>query len=306
MIYYDHTESRKGTRLPKKVVDAGKPLPNLEMYTGADLLITPYKEKIVLKPVEEEEIIDLAVGMETGKNVKQIVKETGIPLPIVVSAKKFWIACQVGILIQRKSGMDYPNSIQKIDEIFGRMKLWTPDPWLLVSANIGCNRQGKAVVDGRSTKFQYRTLISKKMSWSFNGGSVVEVPRDSLIPLVCDYANKKLEDIEKGDTKYVVRRKWSRQHIVGPNDKRWTWMQVLVDLPGIGNKKAKEVADYTGDLASAIVYLTDPVQNKFDTRPKSVRPSDIKKIRKMFGLADGVKLELMPVTDKDEDYEEQK
>lgn len=294
-IYYDPSEARKSTRLPKNVINAGKKLKNLELLTGADLLVTPYTETFKLSAKMDNDISALACSIQRGKKIKEISKETSLSLPKVISAKKLWVASQMGILVQRKSGMDFVSSIPKLDEIFGRMKLWTPDPWLLLSANIGCDRNGYAVVDGRKTKFLYKSIIGKKMSWNFNGGSLIEVTRDKLIGITLDYANRKLEEFLKEKTKFVVRRKWTRQNIIGPNDERWQWMQVLVDLPGIGDKKAKAIAEYCGSLSRSFEFLTDPDFKKFAEYPKIVRPSDVKKNRELMGLDEDFMMGVVPI-----------
>ena len=118
------------------------------------------------------------------------------------------------------------------------------------------------------------------------------VPTDSHITPLIEYLDHKLYDVAENRVKTIVRRRMTRQIIVGPNDKRWTWMAVLVDLPGIGDKKARAIADYCGNLANSIMLLTDPDALSYEGVPDILRPSDIKKVRKLFGLAPGVKLDL--------------
>jgi len=291
MIYYDQSEGRKGTRLPQSIQDAGEPLMHLECLTGADLLVTPYTEKIVLQQSYNDSAASVVALLNNHKTVNEIANELELPLLSIISMKKLKIACEMGILIQRKSGQDFTSSIPKLGEIFGRMKLWTPDPWLLISANIGCNRKGKAVVDGKETGFNYKQVISAKMSWSFNGGSVIDTARDNLMSGVLDYAERKLKELQKDNIKYIVRQKWSRQHIIGPNDTRWEWMQVLMSLPSIGQKKTREIADWAGSLSESLIFLTDPEWENYPGKPDSVRPSDIKKVRALMGLEEDNRLE---------------
>jgi len=295
MIYYDQSEGRKGTRLPQSIIDAGKPLQHLERLTGADLLATPYNEKLFLKASYDDDASSIVALLNQHKSEREIASELSVALPMVISVKKLKIACEMGILIQRKSGQDFTSSIPRLGEIFGRMKLWTPDPWLLISANIGCNRNGKAVVDGKETNFAYSQVVGAKMSWSFSGGNVVEVTRDNLISQILTYADKKLKELQEDNIRYIVRQKWSRQNIIGPNDIRWEWMQVLMSLPGIGQKKTREIADWTGNLADSLIFLTDPSWENYPGRPDSIRPSDIRKVRKLMSLEEDNRLEKIGV-----------
>jgi hypothetical protein len=295
MIYFDPTETSSNTRLSKSVVQAGKNLDNLERLTGADILVTPFGKKLSAPLDLDEDAVSVVGGISRGQTDREIAKETGVSFPTIIKARKLWVACQQGILIQRKSGTDFTSSIPKLHEIFGRMRLWTPDPWLLVSANIGCNRHGKAVIDGKESGFTHKQLVGIKMSWSLSGGNVIEISRDGLVGHVLEYADSKLKKLQEEDTKFVVRHKWTRQNIVGANDPRWQWMQVLVDLPGIGSKKARAIAEYCGTLANSLEFLTDPNYKEYDGYPTVVNPSDIEKNRNLMGLPEGNKLGQIPL-----------
>jgi len=288
-IYYDPSESRDKTRLQQEVINAGKPLDNLEMLTGADLLVTPIIDNInIPKPFVSsinENALTVIGKMYNSKPI-EVAKYVEIPLPAVLATYKFWQACQAGILIQRKSGNDFTASIPKLNEIIGRMLLWTPDPWLLIAANIGCDRDGKAVIDGKTSGFTHKQVVSSKMSWMMSGGNVIEISRDNLTSHVIEYAERKLKQLNQDQNKFVVRRKWTRQTIVGPNDKRWEWMNVLINLPGIGQKRAKALADYAGNLVNAIVFLCDTNAVKELGNNDVARVSDSIKFRKLLGIVD--------------------
>lgn len=290
MIYYDPSESRSGTRLQQDVIDAGHPLPNLELLTGADLLVTPFDERIniptpIAKQIDENSVY--IIGMLENSELSEIAKELSIPLPVIISANKLYNVCKYGILIQRKSGTDFTSSIPKLSEILGRMTLWTPDPWLLISANIGCNKDGKAIIDGKESGFTHKQVVSAKMSWMLRGGSVIEISRDNLTSHVIESAERKLNEFKTEKSKFIVRQKWSRQNIIGANDPRWQWMNVLTQFSGIGQKRAKAIADYCGTLVDAMIFLSDTDAVKALGQPDIARVSDSEKFRKLIGVADG-------------------
>ena len=301
MIYYDPTEARKGTRLQQEVINVGKPLKHLEMLTGADLLVTPYEKSIEIPDSLANDINENALHIIGAyrEPPTDVSKRTGIPLPAILSTKRFFDACRTGILIQRKSGMDFTASIPKLHEILGRMLLWTPDPWLLIAANIGCNKDGKAVIDGKTSAFTHKTVVSAKMSWMLSGGKVIEISRDNLTGHVIEYAERKLKQLAIDNQKFVVRKRWAKQNVVGPNDPRWEWMNVLMNLQGIGQKRAKALADYSGNLVNALVFLSDTDAVVKLGRNDIARKSDSVKFRKMLGIDDGNILAEIGILGKD-------
>lgn len=289
-IYYDVSEGREGTRLDQNIVDVGKPLQNLEMITGADLLVTPFEKNISLPtPIANlitEKRIRIVELILKDNTPAEIAKDTGISMPAAIQAVNLWTASQMGILVQRKSGQDFTSSIPKLHEIESRMLLWTPDPWLLIAANIGSDRNGKAVVDGKAVTFTYRQVVSAKTAWMFYGGNVLEVSRDNLSPLFFEYTERKLDAIVKNPTKLVARRTWARQHLVGSNDKRWRWMNILMGFDGIGALRAKRIADYCGSLVKSLVFLSDTNAVEALGDNDIARISDSLKFRKLLEIAD--------------------
>jgi len=119
VIFYDPTEAREKTKLPANVIAAGVEMPGLEKFTGADLLLSP-----------------LSIPIEA----------LNVP-----GVEKLKVHCQAGMLIQRKSGMDFFSSIGRLMDIQWRMQQWGLG-WLLVTGNIGCGKNGLAYMDGRRSR----------------------------------------------------------------------------------------------------------------------------------------------------------
>ena len=74
-IYYDPTESRKGTRLPDSIIKSGRPLENLERLTGSDLLVTPYENAFSLSYDMDEYaayVVDMLLSEKTNIEIANL------------------------------------------------------------------------------------------------------------------------------------------------------------------------------------------------------------------------------------------
>ena len=78
MLYYDPTESREKTNLPQNAIEYGKPIPDLEGSTGADLLIVP--EIGLYEQVQQLQALD--------KKLIEISKTLDIKLETVINYSK--------------------------------------------------------------------------------------------------------------------------------------------------------------------------------------------------------------------------
>jgi len=151
-LWYDPTEARQGSKLPSNVISAGISLPKLEAETGADFLISPL----------------------TGPPLGQLNKP---------GREILRVHCQAGILVQRKSGMDFMSSIGKLMRIQWRMQQWGR-AWLLVTGNIGCGKNGLAYMDGRRSHVSYQQAMGALDYWQLRGGGVTVLRRDGLVEKV--------------------------------------------------------------------------------------------------------------------------
>lgn len=259
-IYYDATESREGTRLPENVITSGKKLVGLERLTGADLLITT-----VNKP-------------ELPGNMTNSV-------PCMMMLRK---ACEDGLLIQRKSGGDLVNSIDHLDQIEGRMLEWTVNPWLLVTGDFKCNRDGNVVVDGRETKFSYWGMIGALDFWQIRGGGISLVCNDNHVgKWIADMANR-MEMVGSQKEKLLEPRK-PRQLLVQQSDdeqaqKIIAAMTTLMTFPGIGPTTARKIAEGFGSLAWALYWLSHPKSPEGKIKIDGVGKETFRKARHWLGL----------------------
>ena len=152
-IYADSTELRKGTSLPNPESYSYIGVSNLESYTGADFLVSPWDD--LPRPLRLD-----------------------FPPHRIILARHCWNGC----LIQRKSGHDLLSSIHKLDHILFRMSEWCQNPWL-VYTNVRESRNGMATVVGsrRKSRWHWESVRGKLNSWQHRGGSIQSLLSDDDI-----------------------------------------------------------------------------------------------------------------------------
>ncbi len=253
LLWYDPTESRVGSRLPTNIVSVGVSLPRLEAETGADLLISPL----------------------TGPPLVEL-NRPGIEI--------LKVHCQAGVLVQRKSGMDFVSSIGRLAGIQWRMQQWGLS-WLLVTGNIGSGKNGLAYIDGRRSHVSYQGLIGALDYWQLRGGGVSILRSDGLsgkwFQLMCERVERVHEEpeIEIEMLKQVLVKKRG-------SAKENAATQTLSTFPGIGSGTARNIAVEYGSLAEGLVFLSG------GEKMKGVGLVTKEKAREWLGLNKNERLEI--------------
>jgi hypothetical protein len=260
-IYYDPTESRSGSRLPDSVISAGVELPGLEQYTGADILISPLSDP------------------------KMTVVSDSMP-----SQKMLRMHTAVGLLVQRKSGMDALGSIPDYSNILVKMLSWceTVPPWLVV---VGDYKQGKddcIMVEGRVVQWRYNAFQGALENWQIHGGGISWLLRDSQLgPWVARWHDK-VGALAKQPELVVSNKKPSQVLVASPDDK--AWVTTLATFPDIGLELANRIGAYCGTLADSLTFLSNPAHLKLKkgntSFPKGIGKSIFVSSHRWLGLRD--------------------
>jgi len=252
-LFFDPTEAKSGTRLPANAIAVGKKLPGLERETGADLLLSPLSHL----PIEALNV----PGLE-----------------------KLKVHCQAGVLIQRKSGMDFLSSISHLMNIQWRMQQWGL-AWLLITGNIGRGKNDLAYMDGRRTHVSYQQLIGALDYWQLRGGGITILREDALtakwVELMC-------QRVEKINDEPVIEVPMLKQRTVKKvrNKKENSAVQTLMCFPGIGEKMARTIAEERKTLAQSLVLLSG------DDQIKGLGPKTRQSAREWLGLKEGERIVL--------------
>ncbi len=214
MIYYDPTEARKRTRVPKSIFDISRPVAGLEQFTGADFLIDPYDD--LLLPDELKDIPPHQVALLQH--------------------------CQNGVLIQRKSGRDLLNSIAELDTIQARMLEWSPQVWLAPVGVTHSGEKGVAVFGRKIKNWKWVSIQGAFNAWRLRGGSVAsEVRSDDDLTEFFKRIEFKVREYLRDDTKTVAKKGHNQEvKLIDRN-----WLNTLSAWPiGIGRQHLTAVAKF--------------------------------------------------------------
>lgn len=213
MIYYDPSESRASSRLSRSIQERGRPLPRLEEQTGADLLVTPLH-----KPAGSERLLRQH--------------------------------CEAGVLVQRKSGQDFPSSVTdgRLSHSLHKMLQWTDRPWLVVCAHVVGRSDGTATVDGRES-LSFNALVGALDWWQLRGGYYTVLSTDEHLEAWLDQWPQRLKRLAQGP--HVVRT--AQQELMTGLGQ----VDTLCTFPGIGQERAEALLDGR-TLAEALSLLSNP------------------------------------------------
>lgn len=254
-FYIDTTESRITSRLPKGVIQAAEIVAGLEEFTGADMLLS-----LLSSP----------------------------PLPIKITSilphqSALKAHCQAGLLIQRKTGLDFIHSIPDLKMSLYKMQEYTPRPYLLVVGRLSHTREGVALMDGKPSvqSTSYMEVILALEKWQQRGGFVTFLAGDNWI---APWINLWLERLLTMPQSKVARPVYQR--LIGPLEKD-LHRETLMTLPGIREVLAQRIVDYAGDLRRCLEVVTSYWTLELPHRPKGLGRKKIQEIKRYCGLEDG-------------------
>jgi hypothetical protein len=116
-------------------------------------------------------------------------------------------AIEFGVLVQRKSGGDFFNSLPKLKEIQCRMLEWAKRGacWLLVTG-LSFGSGGVVLVDGQPSKATMQQVRGAMRYWQLRGGNVEILPSDDHIGPWCSEMLDFLRAIESVPVREVVHK----------------------------------------------------------------------------------------------------
>lgn len=205
-------------------------------------------------------------------------------LDSALSMAKLKAHCAAGLLVQRKSGSDLLSSIERLPNIQHRMLQWGL-PWLLVTGDIKCGRNGKCVISGREFGFSYWSVMGALDYWQLRGGGITILCRDNLIAKWINDMSNRLKEIDKNPEHSIEVR--SRQVLVPGGSKAEDAMVLtLSTIPNIGVQTARNIARKYDRLAVALAKLSDTGIIKSKEKPVGIGKGTVWAFRKWMGLED--------------------
>lgn len=201
MIYYDSSEARQGTKLPKDVVSYGQPYPDLERITGGDLVVVP--ELSIADEVRRKEKSKKQLSEETGLSVRDLLSLGRVSSEDILIEYLF----SGSVVVQRKSGFDLLGSIQdRLDESLARMIVCAPYRCqrILLYTGVFDEHNGKLVLNGKKTEHSYWSFQMALTAVGNKGGTCVNLARDDMMLTWLQYMEKKLLSYKHKDVKWVI------------------------------------------------------------------------------------------------------
>ena len=228
-IFIAPSEGRKGTRLPRQVIDSSVLCPGLEGATGADMLLSPL----------------------TTPKLEWVTEA----LPHQLALKRH---CEVGELVQRKTGRDLASSVPNLNYILDRMLKHCDRAWLLFIGELRCDRHGSAVIDGQDTNMSCSAIEAAITSWQDHGGYYMHLSRDGrIVPWLNMRLAKLRETLENGGEKMLLPRVPPRPLISSDDSYEVMAVATLAACPDIGPKKGMQLIEHCGSIAWAMKCLSE-------------------------------------------------
>ena len=227
-VFLAPTEAREGTRLPQQAISSSVLCPGLEEATGADMLLSPLATPRM-----------------------EFVTEA---LPHQLALKRH---CEVGELIQRKTGRDLASSVRDLNYILDKMLKYCERSRLLFVGEMKCDRRGMAVIDGQETNVQCSSIEGAIESWQDHGGYYTHLCTDSRIVPFLNRRLTKLKGILEDPNKMLLPRAPSRPLISSEDSYEVMAVATLAACPDIGAKKGMQLIEHCGSVAWAMKYLSE-------------------------------------------------
>jgi hypothetical protein len=259
VIFYDASEVRSNSRVSRSLLDSdAQSVVGLEAATGTDFLVSALD------------------GPPLPDNLKPGVR------PHEIALRR-----HLGMLVQRKSGRDLPNSVPRLtSEVLPRMQAASPawGCWLLATGCYGRNRAGNVTVgcNRLETEWLWNALNGALAAWQLDGGYYDVVGDDELVVPWLERAEVRLVEWQReGRPDRVTLRQPTRD--VQLSDKDHCALVVLAALPGIGEKRARACLETWGDLSTALMWLSDPDLHEDGLYPPGIGPKTLESVRDCLG-----------------------
>lgn len=184
------------------------------------------------------------------------------------------------MLIERKSAPDLLNSMGdgRLVDQGSRLVAECDLPLLLTHGSLLCNKDGKVVADGRTSRWGWWSLQMQLVSLQAGGLMWLHLQRTQDLPEAVKYLSEWL-----GRDSHLHVSKREKIPFLVPDKP----VQILASLPGIGMGKAMDCLEYYGSAGRTVAELTCEEECFL---PKGVAGGTVKKVRDALGLEDGERL----------------
>jgi ERCC4-type nuclease len=200
----------------------------------------------------------------------------GAPVAVtMLDAGDYLLMCSDAVLgVERKTCADFANTLrdERLFPQLSRLRELTPWAYLALVGTITPGPQGKAIIDGRESGWQWASLTGALLAVQEIGVHILHVDADSGL----ESALLRLANRDRSPMRIKPVRDLT---VVGEGE------AILAGLPGVGADRAAALIQYAGSPAWALQYLTDDSRLNAERIP-GIGEGTKRRVRRALGLDD--------------------
>lgn len=301
MIYYELNEDvHPKSKLPKELIDKGDLFPDLEKITGADFMIVPEQsnyERVKALRKDDKSYFKIAelLNLELEKVIALDNKDTETIL--------FEWLFAGAILVQRKSGFDFLNSMgNRLNHSISLMceAAQKAHQRIVLVTGIFTHKDDMLYLDSVPTNYKWSSFVGALSSIKYKGCCVEFLPTDEDILYWVEIQESQLLKYKRQNTKWIVPTVYYPPDMPELDDPLQLMRPVrdarlaMVNIPGWGSRKVNTLQEYVQkclelQLASPSLYQLLHYATSWETAKhcKGIGKVLIKNARDYVGLAEG-------------------
>ena len=303
-LFYDGSEARYSSTLPKDVIEYGYQWNRVEAETGGDFVVTPGLS-----------LTHKAILMSRKYTVVQIANALGVTVPEAAKMQSgiddmdsvLYEYLYLGsIVVQRKSGADLIASVQgsRLGESLSRMNRAVPyrSQRMLLYTGVFSELNGNVVLDGKETGLKYSAFVMALTAWCNRGGTLINLASDAHTLEWIKLLEKQLESYKHEDFKYVFSDVYFPDDMPDVDDilqlpvEVNDWRKTMVTFPGLGSDRVNALRTYL-ENKFGVASLWNALQvatSKSATKIHGWGPKSVSNSRAWLGIPDTYELVLQP------------
>ena len=207
-------------------------------------------------PAPVQELCTFIAGVEELTGADFIITPLDIPFKSEALIRRH---ATMGLCVQRKDIGDLAQSLREEDgRLYNqllRMRGVCPTPTLLVIGDLKCSKEGKAILDGRESEWNYFALNGAMRWWQWRGGFIEWISRDTLLAEWCHILHNTLLEREKRGGEWMehgVSRPIPQLLYAVPDVQR-----TLLTFPGVGSVLSEAIHKRAVAMGADHPTLTD-------------------------------------------------
>ena len=269
-MFYDHTEARRGTRLPDDAIEYGYVWNGVESNTGADFIVTGELSKFHQVVLMSKKITVVEIAKRLGMTVLEVINMRKSCGDDEIEGALYDYLYTGAIAVQRKSGGDLISSIQsaRLGESLARLNKAVPyrSQRVLLYTGVFSEKNGYVVLDGKTTGLKYMSFAMALTAWCNRGGSIINLASDDMILEWVQLLEKQLLEYRHSDEKHVYSETYYPPDMEDVNDVLQVpveivdWRKTMITFPKLGPERINSLLSFCNGLFGDGTTLWNAIQ----------------------------------------------